>query len=338
MTGAVVSRFATRPLRWTTLCLGVMALLFIFGAMPLFASDSVDPSVAANRVFSFAFSEKLFNEVKLEDARAAMKVWMTTVAQAHGIPIDPEPKICANLEEMLQVTKGKTIEGFGVTAEEYWRLGKEIKLDRLAVSVKDGRITEEYVILVHQDSGIQGISDIRGRSLIILENPRMSLATVWLDTFLKQKGMDTTDNLFSSVAHFNKLPLVVLPVFFRKSDACLVARQGFQTMSELNPQVGKKLRALVESPELVPALFAFCPDAVSPYRDQVLIEMNRLSDSLVGRQVLTLFHCEKIEERPISVMNATFELLDIHQRLCPSTDSARSTGDAPLDRSKRNHQ
>jgi hypothetical protein len=329
MIDAGANRFAVRPWRWLIICSGPVALLFFCGAMPLFAADPSDRVGATDRVFRLAFSVKMFTDVKVEDARAAMKVWMMTVARERNIPMDPEPKIYESLEEMLRGSRATPVEGFGVTAEECWRLSKEIKLDRLAVAINHGRMTEEYVVLVHRDSGIEGVADLRGRSLMVLENPRMSLAMVWLDTLLLQKGMNPTAKFCHRAPPVSKLSQAVLPVFFRKSDACLVTRRGFQTMSELNPQVGKQLRILAVSPELVPSVFAFRSDYASPFREQMLVEMGRLPDSPAGQQILTLLQTERIEEQPISSLAGAFDLLAAHQRLGSAASSAKAKADAP---------
>jgi hypothetical protein len=256
-----------------------------------------------------------------------MKVWMMTVFRERSIPTDPDPKIYDNLEEMLRGSQGKPAEGFGITAEECWQLSKEIKIDRLVVGAINGRITEEYVVLVHRDSAIGSLADLRERSLIVLENPRMSLATIWLDTFLLQNGMAATDKFFKSTTLVNKLSQVVLPVFFRNSDACLVTRRGFQTMSELNPQAGRQLHILATSQELVPVVFAFRADYASPFREQMLVEMRRLPETPAGQQILTLLQTERVEEQPMSCLTAAFELLATHQRLCSAVNNAKAKTD-----------
>jgi len=319
-TGTAVS--ARRPGQWPAIRPGLaMMLFFICGPMTLFAADPVDPAASSDKVFRLAFSKKMFSDVKVEDARAAMKVWLMTVFRERSIPTDPDPKIYDNLEDMLRGSLSRPAEGFGVTAEEYRRLKREIRIDRLVVGAINGRITEEYVVLVHRDSGIESLSDLRGRSLIVLENPRTSLAIIWLDTLLLRNGMARTDQYFIRAAPAYKLTQVVLPVFFRNTDACLVTHRGFQTMSELNPQVGKQLRVLAISQELVPTVFAFRADYASPFREQMLVEMGRLPETPAGQQILTLLQTERVEEKPLSCLDATLELLTTHQRLCSEMNS-----------------
>jgi hypothetical protein len=324
MIAGAALRFAGRAGRWPFICSALVALLFLGNAIRLAAADHPQQPDTADSIFRLAFSSKMFTEVKIEDARAAMKVWIMTVARERGIPLDPEPRVYDGLDEMLQASRGSPVEGFAITAEECWRLNKQIKLDRLAVGVHNGRITEEYIILVHRDSGIEDVGDLRDRSLMVLENLRMSLATVWLDTVLLQKGLPSAARFCSLVTPVNKLSQVVLPVFFRKSDACLVIRQGFQTMSELNPQVGKQLRVLAVSPEVVPSGFAFRSDYVSPYRAQMLLEMGKLGESPAGQQILTLLQTDRIVEQPITCMASAFELLSTHQQLSSASNRGKA--------------
>jgi hypothetical protein len=313
----------------------LFALLAVCSAASFSGAGRSDEPAPAKGLLCLAFSSSMFTEVKVDDARAAMKAWMLAVARERGIPIDPEPKVSDSLEELSRTMRSGVVEGFAGTAEECWRLSKEVKLDRLIVAIHGDRMTEEYVVLVHRDSGMEGVAALRGRSLLVLQNPRMSLATVWLDTLLIQKGLDPSAKSCSGVTSVNKLSQVVLPVFFRKSDACLVTRRGFETMSELNPQVGKLLRVLAVSPEVVPSAFAFRSDYASPFRDQMLIEMGRLRDSPAGQQILTLLQADRVEEKPISCMAGAFELLSTHQRLSSSMSKAKEAGAGPLPKEAR---
>ena len=329
MTKAGASRAANRPVPWPALRSGLLALVFFCGAMPLLAAGSSTRVGATDRPFRLAFSSRMFTEVKVEDARAAMKVWLITIMRERSVPVDPELKIYDSFEEMLRASKDSQIEGFGITTEEYWRLSKEIKFDRLIVAINNGRMTDEYVILVHRSSSIESIADLRGRGLIVLEHPRMSLAMVWLDTFLLQKGMNFSAKFFNRVMVVNKLSQAVLPVFFRKSDACLVTRRGYETMSELNPQVDKQLRVLAVSPEVVPSLFAFRADHISSAREQMVAEMGKLPDSPAGQQILTLLQTDRIEERPMSSLEDTLELLSTYHQLCSVAGGAKGKAAAP---------
>jgi hypothetical protein len=109
---------------------------------------------------------------------------------------------------------------------------------------------------------------------------------------------------------------VVLPVFFRQSDACVVTRSGFETMVELNPQLGRQLKILARSPEVVPAVFCFRADYAAGFKEDLFAGVRDLHKSAAGQQVLTVFQSDKIEDQPMSCLDSALELLATHQKLC----------------------
>jgi phosphonate transport system substrate-binding protein len=103
---------------------------------------------------------------------------------------------------------------------------------------------------------------------------------------------------------------VVLPVFFGQVDACVVTKRGFDTMVELNPQVGEKLRVLAISPPLIPSVAFFHPDYDPEMRRKIEEEIQVLDLSPAGRQVMNHFQCDAIRVEPASCLDGTRELLE----------------------------
>lgn len=264
--------------------------------------------------FRIAFSSALFTDVNENDAKAALKVWGQTVAKERGIESDPDPKILKSIENMAHALRSNSADALGITAPEYEILARDVKLAPLFVPVVSGRITEEYLLLVHRDSKIENVGDLQGRGLTVYENPRTSLAPQWLETVLAKRGLKPSVDLFARVSRVSKLPKVVLPVFFRQNDACVVSRSGYETMVELNPQIGKQLKTLETSPPLVPAVFCFRVDYSPAFKSQLMAGVRELHTSAAGHQVLTIFQCEKMEECPASALQTTLDLLAEHRR------------------------
>jgi len=298
-------------------------LCFCCGSVNLGAANV--PSVAAtNRPFRLAISSNMFTDVNENDARAAMKVWIMTVARERGIPVDPDPHICQTVEELVQFSRSNEVDGYGLITTEYARLSKEMEFDRVAAASNGGSCKEDYVLLVRQDSGLERIEQLQGRSLNVLQNPRMSLALIWLDTILLQERQEHAARFFKRITPFNKASRVALPVFFRQADACLLTRRSFKVMGELNPQVGQQMRIVASSPEIVPSIFVFRKDFVSPFRAQILAEMARMSETPAGQQILVLTQSERIEEHPVSCLDSTLALLATHAKLFATTNLVQS--------------
>lgn len=123
------------------------------------------------------------------------------------------------------------------------------------------------------------------------------------------------DDYFGQIVLKNKIPNTVLPVFFRQADACLVTRSSFETMTELNPQLGQQLRILLVSEPYVPVVFCFRDNYQSEVKAQVLKEIENLHLSPAGRQILTIFQIDKLFEQSSSVLDITIALLQEHQML-----------------------
>jgi phosphonate transport system substrate-binding protein len=131
----------------------------------------------------------------------------------------------------------------------------------------------------------------------------------------------------------------VLPVFFRQTDACLVDRQGFDTMCELNPQLGKQLRTLASSPRLITMVFCFRSAYSPPVKNEIVRAMEELYTTPAGQQILTVFQIDKMQIASDSDLDSARELLDAYEQLAavsrrPADDSKKP----PSDGSQRQEQ
>jgi ABC-type phosphate/phosphonate transport system substrate-binding protein len=303
-------------------------MFLLMMSVSLLSAGEMPSGNNTNPLFHFGFSSSMITDVNENDVKAAMKVWAQVLSRERGIPVDTEPSVLNGVEAIAHAVRSKLVDAVALTTDEYWILNKEIQSSIFIAGIQDGSITEEYVLLVHRDSGIENLRDLRGRRLGFFLSSRMSLALTWLDTHLAKNGFGRTAE-FCRVKQDSKLSQVVLPVFFRQSDACLVTRLGFQTMSELNPQLGRQLKVLASSPELVPAGFCFRGNYTDPIKDRILGEIERVDMTPAGQQILTIFKSGKLKVYPISCLDSAFELLATHSRLFAAPSSAKGKTDAP---------
>ena len=80
-------------------------------------------------------------------------------------------------------------------------------------------------------------------------------------------------------------------------------------MFELNPQIGRRIKVLAASPPVVPVLFCFRADYMSPVRHQIMNELSHWHLSPAGRQILMLFQIDSLAEQPIGCLDSALELL-----------------------------
>lgn len=286
--------------------------LWLAGAAPLLAAAGAEPSRDDQGAgLRIAISESIAGEVNGNDLRVAIKAWAAAVEQQTGVRIVPE--MC-NSAQVIQRIRNRQVDGFSVNILEFNRVAafaaRELVVDES--EMPDG---QQYVLLVHQSSGIQSLADLRGRSLISYQNTRACLSRVWLDVLLTSAHLGAADVCMGRLESSPKLSRVVLPVFFRQIDACLVTRRGYATMCELNPQLGKQLRPLATSPGLVTTFMGFHKDSPPETRRRFLMAVTELHKTVAGRQALMLFGSTRLVQGDISVLRTSFELLHAYEGL-----------------------
>jgi len=290
--------------------LAVLALVVLTQSWGLRAAPAAGPTP-----LRFGFAAETLSGVNESDARAALKVWAQTVGTERGIPVDPLMSIYPDTAALGGALRQEQVDAVTLSTEQYWQLRREIPFSALVLGKIQGKFTEEYVLLVRRDGPVVRLADLRGRSVNIHQGPRGNLGALWIETLLLEARQGRADAFWGKVTRSAKTASVVLPVFFKQADACIVTRNGFDTMNELNPQVGRQLKILAESPPLVPTVFCFRASLVSPYRDKLVAEIDQISKSVAGRQSLALFQSEQLTEQPLAMLDETCALLDRHHEL-----------------------
>lgn len=283
---------------------------------PTLAEDPVPVLTDAAEPFRLAFMMSQFSGVNEDDARASVKVWIETVARRRGVLADLNAPIYQSLEELLRLVRTRPVHALGMSLREWARIRGEFAFDGFVTGTRKGSPAIEYLLLVRSDSVIRELAQLKSRSLRVFEDARMDLAQIWLDTALLESGQARTADHFGGLVAVRKPSLVVLPVFFGQADACLIPRQVFEVMCELNPQLRKSLRIVASSSPLVPSGLMLRADLSTPQRRAFLEEIAHLHETPAGRQVLALAQADRIEYFPISHMNDSLALLEKHERLC----------------------
>ncbi|HYP16890.1 MAG TPA: PhnD/SsuA/transferrin family substrate-binding protein, partial [Opitutus sp.] len=227
------------------------------------------------------------------------------------------------VEAVAAAVRNKEVNYVGLTTEEFAALDREVAFDRFTAAVVNGDKTETYLLLAHRASDLRSLADLRGKQLTLSPGPRLSLAPVWLDVELTRQGFPTAAEFFSRQVEFPKPAKAVLAVFFRQADACLTTRRLFDTMVELNPQVGQELRIVAASPGYVPSLFAFIADFPAELKEKSMREFSTMHLTPSGQQILTIFQTSETTELFRHELEPSLALVNEHARLCPAANAAR---------------
>ncbi len=237
------------------------------------------------------FTESYFSGLNQDEAMSAMTIWFESIIRRRGYTLESEAIIYPNKEQMADALRNAEVDIIVAHTPATIYLNDIGLVEPQFISQRNGREEEKYLLLVRRDRAISSISDLHRKSVIMQTNPRTSLLPAWFELLLQDaEGSGTVPNVTAAA----KASKVVLPVFFRQADACLVSRNGYNTLTELNPQLGQELRILKESPGYVSSAICLRKNFDSALLDDVLQGLAELHLDPHGRQVLMLFKIDAL--------------------------------------------
>lgn len=291
----------------------LLRCLVLFGLLA--ANVSAQPASSANSIVRIGFSARSLGNANRSDVTASVKVWLQAVARERHLTADPIPEVYDSIGDMANALRREQIDVISAPTDEFLVLEKVVPLWRLFASKVNGKITEQYVLLVHRDRAINSLKELRGETIVVMDSPRTALAPLWLETELMQNKLPIGTRFFGKITYASKSNLAILPVFFKQAGAALVTRSNFEIAGELNPQLSKEIRVLAFSPELIPTIGAFRSNATSVAVDLYRKEAMKLIDTPAGKLVLNLFQAEGITELKESDLSGTRAFLAEYARL-----------------------
>ena len=261
----------------------------------------------AGEEIRLAISESVVGDVNLSDARAAMQIWIKRITQDLNVVISPS--LFDTTQEILRRTRRGQLDAVALNALEYRQIADMLDPSQIVTSAGAAGL-EQYVILAKRNNGIGRLSDLKGGRLCVLKSPKMCVAPAWLSTVLYEGNLGTGEQFFGSMIADSKFSRVILPVFFGQAEACLTSRRGFETMSELNPQVAKDLQPLASSPPMVVSFYIFRKNFPSVQRQKLIRAISSLRETTAGVQLATLFQFDQLTVRDASSLESVLGVLE----------------------------
>lgn len=283
------------------------ALALMLGVLPCLprALDAADGAAPVR----LAISESLVSDVNVNDARAAMAIWLKRMMSDLNVVIEFSPRIFETTEEILRRTRAGQVDCVALNVVEYRQIVDVLDSSQI-VSESGAAAQEEYILLAKRNSGTQHLGDLRGRRLMMLKAPKMCVAGAWLSGILDEGHFGQSEQFFASITPDTKVSRVVLPIFFGQADACVTSKRGFETMCELNPQVARDLTVLASSPAMLLCFYVFRKNYRGVSRENFARVYSNLLTSAAGRQLATLFQFSSLTVRDASCLSSALAVLE----------------------------
>lgn len=276
----------------------------------------IDASVAQNilpgeKTVKLVYSINAMNANSVRDATAVAQVLAAHIKRKYAQKENIEIVVTANREELVRQLK----DGFELTVistEEYLELRKQFNLIPSFTNLSNGRVGFRFLLVVHVDEKITNINELAGTDIYIQSQEKSETQDMLLNKLLKEEKLPNSKKFFRNIIKSPATNNVVLPVFFKRAKAALVTEESLKILSEINPQIEKKLKIIYRSPSFLLGLSCFNGNSNSLEIKKELSEIIlSLHTDSYGKQLLDLFVSEKLVPYKDEYLNEYIELFGI---------------------------
>ncbi len=295
----------------------LILIIWALHSSPLLA-DPGEPGVG-NRGsmpshLSVALTINKYSDVDVKDAKAALAVWIDMIAKRTGSRTKVELFSYDDIAKFEREIRANKIDLVFLFPQEYLHLRSRIPFDPIAISLPLGTEHKHFALLARKDHGFTGVRGLANRDALMETGENSSLIFLWLETLLMKEGVPGPEVFFSNFKSVKKASQAILPVFFKQADVCTVNLTAFETMKELNPQVGQELVALAQSSGFPQGIVCMRKGLAEKY-DAFVEEMFSVHNRSQGKQILTLMRIKKLVPFMPKNLETTEALLAENQAL-----------------------
>ncbi len=267
----------------------LMLLINIIGTPQIYSQSAKEESLPTYKVI---FLKNLFSDVDMNDAVAALKVWVKEIVKT----IKPEFKLNPVLVDNIENVNSSSLNDVALVclnSVDYLNYKAKLNLEGAFVPLKGGQIFSEYILLTKEN--IKNLTELRGTKIGVKSKSNYSISNMWLGYLLDRNKLPMPNKYFSEIKESDKESQLILSVFFEQINACIVTKNSFNLMKELNPQVGKRLKILDVSPDLIQTVTAFTKNFKNEEHRKLIIKAaEQLNSYPGGKQLLTLMNTDQV--------------------------------------------
>jgi ABC-type phosphate/phosphonate transport system substrate-binding protein len=208
------------------------------------------PSVmaaAGEEVFRFAFTAATAGDANPNDSRAASLLWSDCIASQIGRWSRSEAFVLKDAAEVQRAVATGQADVVAMTALEYLSIEHQVAATPRMTFEVGGAVAADYVLLV--PTATQSLAEVVGKRLAIQTLAvGADVSITWLDATLADAGLPSHHMAFSTIKNVTRSGQAAMAVFFGQVDIALESRSSYEAAVELNPQLGRALKVMAQSP------------------------------------------------------------------------------------------
>jgi len=302
----------TQFIRQAGLVLAVLASPL--GLLPLGLEIS-SPAQSRSEVLNIGYIESAFYDLRVKDAQVALEMWGSSLINHETSPLNKVSAIIIpTFEELERAVTNEELDVVIMGTVDYLKLAKSGLLEPVLAPQPRPDCMQNYLLLVRKDRGIGELGQLKNGRLVCVLGGEGDLPKIWLDNSLFKAGRGGAETFFKEIKYVDKAAQAVLPVFFKQADVCLATERSFNSLKELNPQVGSELSILATSPNLLRGLICFRKSRDQAEKKRTYDVMSKIHEDPQGQQILLLFHEERLAPFRPDYLETAQALLEEYER------------------------
>lgn len=275
------------PARYTVL---LLLVIWLFGSNNFSQTTGEKNSVP---VYKVVFIKNIFSQVNINDATAALKIWVNELGKSVQPKFRLDVVILDKIGEIENIPDRQNIALINLGIVDYLEYRDKLQLQGVFVPTTNGNVFNEYILLTSQD--VKSFSKLKNKIIGIQSNLSHQLPNAWIELLLKEKGFPSAESFFKEEKQMENESQLILALFFGRLDACIVTKNTFDLMGELNPQIKKKLTLLEKSPEVLFSISSFIKDFSNiEHRNLIKDVAQKVNQYPSGKQIMTLTNTQHI--------------------------------------------
>ncbi len=290
----------------------IVLILFLFTSLLAQADNTNDKE---NEV-GLAFLKNILQNVDINDAFVAIKVWVNELNKQQNLDVKMYPVLYENMDDLIHNFNKDNISNLVCTSIDYLKYKSKLPMIPILVDPGEDGNEIQFLILTRKKDKIEKIDDLKGKKLIIQKETNLDIIKMWLEVKLHENKLKEKDNFFQAIKTGGLASHTILSVFFGENDACIVTKSAFETMIEINPQVGKNLKILLASPYFIEGLSCYSKDFMKrKIKNNMVESITNIDKYPSGEQIYTLLRVKKLLSFKEEYLNTAKELLKKYNAL-----------------------
>ena len=266
--------------------------------------------------YGLAFIKSILQNVDINDAFVAIKVWVNELNKHEKLNVKMYPVFYNNMDDLIQNINKDKISNLVCTSIDYLKYKSKLQMTPVLVDPGEDGNEVQFLLLTRKKDNIKNIAELEGQKIIIQKEANSEIINMWLEVTLHENKLKFKDKFFQKIKTGGLASHTILSVFFGQNDACVVTKTAFETMTELNPQMGRDLNILLASPNFIEGLSCYSNYFMKmKIKDDMVSSLTGIDKYPAGRQIYTLLRVKKLLPFKEELLNSAKVLLKRYNAL-----------------------